>query len=121
MEVLTAKQRPPAVSRLDGSMREERLLSSAPGEGAWELVRASLDKGACVLPVPFPTEEIGLVLSGRVELTELDPDYDVTEPLDSQATIAVLEAGDAFRFLPGERIWMEVLEDATLVYARRIS
>jgi hypothetical protein len=119
MDVVLAKQRPPARDRLAGGMKENLLLSSAAADGAWDLVQADLLRGTTVLPVPFPTEELGVVLSGRVQLIELPFDYDIEVPLEEQAQTHLLGAGDAFRFCPGDRIWMEVVEDLALLYLRR--
>lgn len=130
MEVTRASERPKAKVRLEGAMEEIRLLgwreepalprtdqtSPAPG---WELVFARVREEACVLPVRFPTDELGLILSGRVQLTHLPDDYDITIPLEEQARIEVLGPGDAFRIDRGDRVWIEVLEALEMVYARR--
>jgi hypothetical protein len=122
VKIVTVPERPVALSRLAGGMKEERLLCSSgtDGEERWEMIQGTLSRGTSVLPVPFPTEELGMVLSGRVELTELPFDYDVGLSLEEQAVTVRVGPGDAFHFLPGERIWMEVLEDAVLVYTRKI-
>jgi hypothetical protein len=118
MDVARKADRPPARDRLGGAMQEALLLSSGEGAGVWDLVEADLQAGASVLPVPFPTEELGLVLAGRVRLIDLPFDYDVGIPLEEQAKTHVLEPGDAFRFSPGDRVWMEVLEELRLLYLR---
>lgn len=119
MDIVRRQARVPAQDRLGGGMRESLLLSSATGDGVWDLVEATLVAGTSVLPVPFPTEELGVVMDGRVQLIELPFDYDVATPLEEQAETHVLGAGDAFRFALGDRVWMEVLEDLRLLYVRR--
>lgn len=85
----------------------------------WELVLVDAREGTSVLPVPFPTDEVGLILEGTVELIRLPPDYDPDLPLTEQAPAAVLGPGDAFGIARGDRVWIDVLTDLTFVVWRR--
>ncbi len=114
MKAVRTEERPGARGRLKGAMRETVLLASDAG---WELVLAEARAGTEVLPVPMARHELGYIISGRVRLTPLPPDYDPAE-IDLDEARLDLGAGDAFAFDQGERVMIEVLEDLTFTYAR---
>lgn len=141
MEVLKVTLRPEGRIALNGAMREVPLLhmeglwgdvgsvfradksaSGIPTQNdsrlRWQMGLATVKAGSSVPPVPFPTDELGFVLAGRVELTELAKNYDTSLPLEEQATVVVLTEGDAFRLGRGDRVMMEVLEDLSFLYLR---
>ncbi|GAB4252075.1 MAG: hypothetical protein Kow00129_12960 [Thermoleophilia bacterium] len=100
--------------------KKETVLAYTPPPEAptgWEMVLSGAPAGKNILPVPFAYPELGYVLQGRVQLTELPPDFD-PETVKEEARVEVLGPGDAFSIAKGERIMIEVLEDLVFLLVR---